>query len=326
MKGSIFYDVILKKTFTYPKSMLERGAEIENAERNAAIEIEKVIHEIANNKFEQINIQQFFTFETKEKKGWKLREEPTQIRPVNINDVVDYLAQLDVEKKFGILNIEENPDLFECVIQDNAENWFLKPEIEDAFNKVRGQYKNKLKNFFIFNINPDDPTPVRRITNRNPTQGIYQRISNMRNSFVPASNQTRLTEAPVDINSTFATNYFGNLVGYPQITDNPSMEQSAASAENAMVAGNDLEFGINEENPLSSQSPTAFRAGLWDQLTGNSTIVNVPRGPIITNLRNMLENQLNSDVTGENIPNIPTNTTQNENNPNTNGFLQEYIR
>ena len=318
MKGSIFYDVILKKTFTYPKSMLERGAEIENAERNAAIEIEKVIHEIANNKFEQINIQQFFTFETKEKKGWKLREEPTQIRPVNINDVVDYLAQLDVEKKFGILNIEENPDLFECVIQDNAENWFLKPEIEDAFNKVRGQYKNKLKNFFIFNVNPDDPTPARRTANRNPTQGIYQRISTLRNSFAPASTPTRITEAPVDINNAFDNNYFVNVVGNPQTTNNPNVEQSAASAD-TIVVGNPTEPVINEENPLSSQPPIAFRAGLWDQITHNAiTLPSVPS--TISELRNRLENYQNSIVIRENIPAIPTNTTQNENNPITNGF------
>jgi len=245
MKNSIFYDVILKKTFTYPKSMLEKGAEIENAERNAAIEIEKVINEIANNKFEQINIQQFFTFETKEKKGWKLREEPTELKQVNINDVVDYLTQLDIEKKYGILNIEENPDLFECDINNNVESWFLKSEIEDEFSKIRNQHKNKLKNFYIFNINSDEHASTRRTESRTTTQGIYQRISNIRNSHTPGFS-INTTPTAREYSSDFIYNSF---FGTPITINNSRVEQPIIQGENTQNILQNIPYPIITNDP-----------------------------------------------------------------------------
>jgi len=144
-KGKIFYKVRLTKEFKYPKSMLEKGYEQEDARNKAHNDIYKTINEITNNKFEDIQVNTFFETEVKEDKGWKLRSSEEKSNKVDLEEIVSTFAQTDFEKKFGILNIEENPDLFEF----EEGNWFLRANMEKEFSKFKLQYRAKLAKFKV---------------------------------------------------------------------------------------------------------------------------------------------------------------------------------
>ena len=150
-KGKIFYEVSLIKNFRYPKAMLEKGYEQGDAIQKAHNDVYKIIHEIANNKFEEIDVASFFKSEVKEDKGWKLRDTPDNSKQVDLEDIIMHFASADFEKKYGILNIEENPDIFEfqAAIPDAEieEGWFLTEKMDRELSKLKVVYREKLRKF-----------------------------------------------------------------------------------------------------------------------------------------------------------------------------------
>ena len=150
-KGVIFYDVQLIRNFRYPKAMLERGDEQNDAYYKAHNDIYKDIHEITTNKFEEVDTHKFFKTEVKQDCGWKLRNNSENKNQVNLEEIISHFACADFEKKYGILNIEENPDLFEFQAEDQEkeleECWYLKETLEKELSKIKANYRAKLKKF-----------------------------------------------------------------------------------------------------------------------------------------------------------------------------------
>ncbi len=191
-KVGITYEVRLVKKFTYPKAMLEKGFETEDARQKSMHDIHKVIHEIVNNKYEDINVSEFFEIDVQENRGWKLRNsEKKTTSKVDLESIIEHFAVIDFEKKNGILSLDENPDLFEFVAASvqvdrmtgnttpGEDAWYLKQEFEDKLQELKANYAQKLRKFN--KANEDQPRrrgswedAVRRVTG-NSREG--QRLS-----------------------------------------------------------------------------------------------------------------------------------------------------
>lgn len=163
MKGQIKYEVTLEKKFVYPKSMLQRGDEIEDARYKAFNDFQVIMNEIVNNKFETPISNELFTAKVVENKGWQLRTPTEERNRVNIEDIISHFAILDLEKKYGLLDVEENPDIFEySQITPTEGSWYLKYNIEDELTALKQTYRKRLRKFLA----PPSPAEPRRATLR----------------------------------------------------------------------------------------------------------------------------------------------------------------
>jgi hypothetical protein len=146
MKPKITYKVTLKKDFTYPKSMLMKGDERADAMYKAQEDLFINLNEIVNNRFENIDVTKLFQIECIEEKVFKLRK--TNEKPQSsIGDIAHHLAQMDIEAKYGSLDLEDNPSIFVCEVQGNDEIWYLKENIERELEKRINEYNRKLNKF-----------------------------------------------------------------------------------------------------------------------------------------------------------------------------------
>lgn len=218
-KPKIMFNVTLSKTFSYPKSVLERGGEKEDAIHKASFDIYKTLDEIINNKFEEVQVDKLFKFDCVEDKGFsfKITEKKSDTN-VELEEVINHLALIDLEKEYGILNIEENPSLFvydEGLLANDLEGnpqiiredgWILRDTIEDKYQKLRGKYSKLLRTF----NKPKLVTPSRRLNalsdshRANPTtlsgsSGFTTRITiptyNLESFINPSTRTTTVTTA-----------------------------------------------------------------------------------------------------------------------------------
>lgn len=143
-KTQVTYEVVLSKSFIYPKGMLSSTHPQEDATEKAYFDIHKTIDEYAHNKFEQINIVKFFEAKVIENKGFKVKDsEEESSNKVSIGKVIDHLAQQEFENKHGVMNVEENPELFEFA----HDQWYLKEDLNNIYDKLRQKYRKLLYKF-----------------------------------------------------------------------------------------------------------------------------------------------------------------------------------
>lgn len=137
----IDYVVTLSKKFIYPKSVLEKGYEIQNAKDNAHQDIYTILREIVHNKYEDINIDNIFVTSVVE--DTKVVKKPTESyskKEITIDEAIEFLSIQDLEKKYGIIAPEENPELYDFVGTEEKEAWALKNSIHTELEKIRGKY------------------------------------------------------------------------------------------------------------------------------------------------------------------------------------------
>lgn len=149
MKPNITYKVKLTKTFDYPKAMLLKGAEKQDASAKGVRDMQITVSEIMASR-SNVDVSKMFEVECIEDKGYKLRnkkEEPVYTQ-LNIQEIVEILATSSLEEKVGLLNIEENPDFFEY----EEDTWYLRSDLEKQLEILRNKYKKKLNYFFRGNL------------------------------------------------------------------------------------------------------------------------------------------------------------------------------
>jgi len=149
-KMSTIYKVKIFKEFTYPSSMLGKNKDIVEklAVKNARQDLVSCIDEHINNNFKNFDAS-MFDVEIKKEINWKYNSKTTTNNLVSLNDIIHVLATQQFEAEYGILNVDENPEIFN--IDPLGEIW-LKDPFESYLLNIIDSFYTKLSVFNLDNL------------------------------------------------------------------------------------------------------------------------------------------------------------------------------
>lgn len=131
------------KVFDYPKSMLHKTFFLEDGIKKAREDMQTVVNEIVNNDHAALDAS-MFQYEAVEEVGYKFRNRQLpgeDGEKVSIHKAAKVLTTNKMEAKYGPLNHEVNPALYEHEdeMRDargqllREESWYMRQDIEREF-------------------------------------------------------------------------------------------------------------------------------------------------------------------------------------------------
>lgn len=140
------------KSFHYPISMLDSRYPKEDAKSRAAVDMQTEMNEIIKNEFRPIG-NDFFEMEIAEELPFVIREtfkEQYQGKRgvlrerVILKKSTQSMALYMLEKKYGPIDINQTPNIFQPITEVNKQPTLL-PEIEEEYMKLYEEFHNVLK-------------------------------------------------------------------------------------------------------------------------------------------------------------------------------------
>lgn len=145
------------RTFKYPKSALDKVQFIGDATYKAQHDLQVIINEILVNDHAEVNVAALFEFEAIEDVAYKFRKRQIEVdRPgdfVGRNKAAKALTNHKMEQKYGPLNHEQNPGLYELdpEIRDpqgdllREATWYMREEIEREYYQYYDDFREILR-------------------------------------------------------------------------------------------------------------------------------------------------------------------------------------
>jgi len=143
------------KTFDYPKSMLSKKYPTEDAIDKSRTDMQIFVDEMLNNNHERLN-HSHFLYEATEELGYSFRNRDILTNKDNkvvcLNKAARVLATHIIENKYGPLNRDENPNIYEVVpeVRDNRGNLlreetiYMKAQIEQELYNEYNRFTSVL--------------------------------------------------------------------------------------------------------------------------------------------------------------------------------------